>query len=546
MIENMSPIFILYLIRDMDISWNAIQNFMWSWNFFLLTTTYMGYLFITRHSIDVPKLILEHFNKYNTITLEGRFCEFTTAYRSKRHPSFSVKFRAMWEYINTMKQNELGLSKTSQTKMNDVFHLKEMLMKDKGTNIQKQAAENNFIVFQETPFLVDKDLQIYCKVNYRNTDKNNDKESRVENEDVTQMVVETIKMDFYSNGCTLNAIQDFINKVTNFYTKEKTRGRYEKNFVYQYMASDSSRSFNDEEIDYQDMWLEVPFQSKRTFENLFFENKAELISKLDFFRENKAWYDREGHPYHLGIGLYGPPGTGKTSIIKAMANYLDRHLIVIPLSKIKTQTEFLNIFNESTYHDENIEGSIGFPNKILVLEDLDCMIDLVTNRKKMDRTPDISSGTGTNSDSDDNKPQNIQINLNDIHSKRNKKPNIMFGNSNDSTASDELTLSFLLNVLDGICETPGRIIVITSNFYEKLDSALVRPGRIDITLPMQNASVETINGIFKHYFDEDLPVGVLEKLRNGVVSPATLVNIRWHADTPELYIKKLLEYFPNA
>ena len=68
------------------------------------------------------------------------------------------------------------------------------------------------------------------------------------------------------------------------------------------------------------------------------------MNKIEFFENNKEWYDREGHPYTLGIGLHGPPSTGKTSIIKSIANHLKRHLIVIPLSKIKTQTQFNKAF----------------------------------------------------------------------------------------------------------------------------------------------------------------------------------------------------------
>ena len=55
----------------------------------------------------------------------------------------------------------------------------------------------------------------------------------------------------------------------------------------------------------------------------------------NFFINNKDWYNKEGNPYTFGLGLSGPPGTGKTSIIKCIANMLNRHLIVIPLNKIK-------------------------------------------------------------------------------------------------------------------------------------------------------------------------------------------------------------------
>ena len=52
---------------------------------------------------------------------------------------------------------------------------------------------------------------------------------------------------------------------------------------------------------------------------------------------------------------------------------------------------------------------------------------------------------------------------------------------------DKLTVSFILNIIDGIQEHPGRILVITSNHYNKLDPALVRPGRIDVSLEMRKA-----------------------------------------------------------
>ena len=65
---------------------------------------------------------------------------------------------------------------------------------------------------------------------------------------------------------------------------------------------------------------------------------------------------------------------------------------------------------------------------------------------------------------------------------------------------DKLTLSFILNVIDGIRETPGRIMIITSNFYEKLDKALIRPGRIDICLQMKLASREIIHCMFNHFY----------------------------------------------
>ena len=73
------------------------------------------------------------------------------------------------------------------------------------------------------------------------------------------------------------------------------------------------------------------------------------------------------------------------------------------------------------------------------------------------------------------------------------------------TKEDKITLSFILNIIDGIRETPGRILIVTSNFYDKIDTALKRPGRIDMEIEMKNASVKTICDMYKHYYNQRIP-----------------------------------------
>lgn len=90
-------------------------------------------------------------------------------------------------------------------------------------------------------------------------------------------------------------------------------------------------------------------------------------------------------------------------------------------------------------------------------------------------------------------------------------------NSNESKPNDErgvklaqedqkkelINLAFLLNLLDGVLETPGRILIITSNYPEKLDKALVRPGRIDVRIKFDYATVNMIKDMLKHFYDLD-------------------------------------------
>ena len=107
----------------------------------------------------------------------------------------------------------------------------------------------------------------------------------------------------------------------------------------------------------------------------------------------------------------------------------------------------------------------------------------------------------------------------------------------------DLTLSFVLNVIDGIRETPGRVLIITSNHYNQLDKALTRPGRIDVTLEMKNASVQVISDMYRHHYRDRLPKQVRQQLRNDVLSPAAINNIRFDSKNKDDFLKKLLAHF---
>ena len=113
-----------------------------------------------------------------------------------------------------------------------------------------------------------------------------------------------------------------------------------------------------------DIWDEQVFTSNRTFDNLFLENKADILAKVDFFLHNKEWYDTKGIPYNLGIGLHGNPGTGKTSFIKALANKTKRDLVILPLKLIRTKSDLTRLFYEATYSSKNKADSKTFDKKM--------------------------------------------------------------------------------------------------------------------------------------------------------------------------------------
>ena len=127
-----------------------------------------------------------------------------------------------------------------------------------------------------------------------------------------------------------------------------------------------------------------PFHTTCNIDRVYFEGKEEVMNQIDFFKDNKDWYEENGKPYTLGICSYGPPGCGKTSFEKALAKYLNRHLIIVDISKITTQKEADRIF-----FSEKINGKdIPYDKRIYIFPDIDAM-DSVASRENQEKEKKI-------------------------------------------------------------------------------------------------------------------------------------------------------------
>jgi hypothetical protein len=430
---------------------------------------------------------------YSTITIEGTRTFRNSSWSVRTNNIWGKRFDAIWDYIN------------SESNYNGINRLKEMMDNtDTDTCEIKNKFDKDIYVVDANcrAFPLNNEKTIYVQVTFSDNKGDSDKLIEICGK------VDTIRIEIYSRVLSIIDLKNYVDNLTLNYLKKIEEHRKGKIFIYSLQSSTN----DDEEGNNKNSknWMERPFRSTRKFDNLYFDGKNDLIEKIDFFTNNKEWYEKEGHPYTLGIGLSGSPGTGKTSVIKCLANKLKRHLIQIPLNKVKNEADFYRYYFESTYSGNNVTNSVDFENKIIVLEDIDCMSDIILDRNNKVVT-DISN---TELDMLENIVNAVSIVSDDKKST----------SKSSFKKEDKLTLSFILNLIDGLDENYGRILIITSNFYDKIDPALIRPGRIDLKIEMKKASIQTIKDMYYHYYNSKLPNKYISQLKDDCISPAELVN----------------------
>jgi ATPase family associated with various cellular activities (AAA) len=455
---------------------------------------------ISLHNIQLTNIFLLYDNiksifirKYS-ISFEGRQSFVVTKYEP--YPTitacFSDNFKALfYDIIKTTKNN------------NSVYDIQEYITSS-NRRYSNEIEADMYIIKQTIPILYDKELAIYAYTEVEKEDGDTDKKATIKTDNIT--------ITLYSYKSTIPQIQDFVDNIKKRYLEYIENDRKGKRFVYSL-----KKKPNEDDDGNMHKWNETVFESTRTFSNMIFQGKDEVLEKINFFINNKSWYYENGIPYTLGIGLYGPPGTGKTSFFKSLANLTGRHLVILSLKELKTKQQLEECFFESRYNYDNKKDSVGFDKKIIIIEDIDCLGEVVWKRDAIDKK---KSKTKKNKSPKDNVGVVIQQLIENNNNEKNE-----FIEMCKKQEEDPITLDDILNLWDGIKETPGRILGISSNHYDKLDPALIRPGRIDITLCLDNCTRNMLRQMYKQYYKCDIDERQLSKVKDKFFSPAEVINV---------------------
>lgn len=462
------------------------------------------------------------------VEYDGKIALTTNFYDSKLNQTstFSDRFKALWSHIiqNVGDNNSIRVIKEYSFE-NPSYN----------RNFDNKRDLGIYMVTQQDKFVISEKLGIYAYTSINSETQEQDNKNNNSKDSKSSSKIEKITIQLFSYKSDVDTIKNFVEKLTQDYLSSIEDLRENKRYIYTLIKTKY-------EENRCELWDEVQFSSTRTFSNIFFKGKENIVKKLDFFLNNREWYFNKGIPYSLGIGMHGPPGTGKTSLIKAIGNYTNRHIIVISLKIIKTKKQLDSIFFEERYNSDNKKGSIGFDKKIIVFEDIDCIGDIVMDRQKKKNKSTTGLGKKLNFDE---LSTNSKINVGDLLETivaTEKATEKMCEYPKVPVDEEPITLDDILNLWDGIRETPGRIMIISSNHYYDLDPALIRPGRIDITLELSYTSHQIIRDIYNHLFEEELDASKLENINDNYYSPAEIINIYMNTDNnKEKFIERLMQ-----
>ena len=399
--------------------------------------------------------------------------------------TFSLRFKAIL--------NKIVKSMIERNENNKLIEkIKELQIRDSTTYYYD---DEKFNKDNECQFIIDQkkyiqiEDNIFCKVKTKTSVIEQEKKESVNKEEYT--------IELYSYTLLCKDLFNYVEKITNEFEKEQKELNNKKKYVFKFDGK------NKESESYQ--WKVNELDTTRNLNHVFFEDKENVLKQINHFVENRKLYEKIGKPYQLGILLEGEPGCGKTSFLIGLANHLKRSIKDCQFNKMKTVEDLESCIGCLSYENKDM----GMENVVMVAEDFDCMSDIAKSRKL------IEEEEKEKNEQKKSKKKELQNQISSLKTDESKALLCAMSNFTESedkgydllkdsptnnTNPDKITLSSLLNIMDGVIPLPGRIFCFSTNFPDQLDDAFLRPGRIDIRIKFRRCNKKVLYNLMKHWY----------------------------------------------
>ena len=496
------------------------------------------------------------------ITIPTHKRMYRRSFNNVQHPLYSTRFRAINHYLlQHLIQNKREPSSSqnlSQNLSQDANHLSELCEIINIDDDNRDSDEFILIPCNTNKICISTYPHIYFEniVHVEETPEGNGNGNGNGNTTNKSAPIKNYVYRISTPGKhNIKILQDFI---------EDLQQRYEKSIetvdqmIFEYL--ETIRSDDDGKL--KMIFQPIPFHSNKWIDkNVFFENRHDFLRQIRAFPASKPdsnsikspselEYEYKGIPYKCAILLHGEPGCGKTSIIKGVLNETKRHGIVVQWTRLKTCRDFSALFRELSINDKPYSlGEVCY-----IFEDFDANgLQILKERKnknnpvgKKEEVFEIISSSNL-----DNNNRMVQENNNRMENmsyyNRDKDPRIADFCLN-MKPNDELSLDYILNIFDGVIELYNAMIIFTTNMpLSTFDSALIRPGRIDLVLEMKKCTVGIIREMFLYNYkihpeDEKKYNVYFTKMQSSTlsISPSHVQMILLkHPTNPEQFLQEI-------
>ena len=311
-------------------------------------------------------------------------------------------------------------------------------------------------------------------------------------------------------------VDDFIMECWNLYIEECHRKKDDKKYFYTIESiSLAKNKINCSQYD---------CPNTKKLEHVFIPEIAEIKQLIDHFMNKTGPFSNPFFPYKLGWIFHGIRGCGKTSLIKAIAKYTGRQIINVSFANINTNAELFRLFFNPTIFSDGKQKNYKISDVIYVIDDLDAIDDIIRNRlmnSKKQRQIRTEDSEDIEDESDDSESGTVA----EKYSLTAKKIKPVIIQKTKPLPPDALNLQGILSVFDGTLDSPARMVVMTTNYLDRIDPALKRPGRINQIIEFsemtKRCTIDYINACFQITLTEEQ----CDRIPNKKLTPANIEEI---------------------